>query len=805
MTTVSDAARQWQLDGVSVIPIRTDHTKRPIFKWAEYQTRPATLDEINTWWQNGHQYGLAVICGAVSGNLEMTEIEGRAVTKGQIDEIVARVELGAPDLWDLLTGPDGYFEQSPSGGLHLLYRIGDGDVPGNTKIATRPDETQPHGVLCLAETRGEGGYVIVAPTSGLSHPSGRPWELLGGIPGRVPVISWAQREVLHEAIRMVLHEEAPKAEIVRYDRPSEAPPLPMNPPGQGLSSGVSPGDDFTARTDWADPDLLGGLGWHLSTQRGTYREWTRAGKNPRDGISATTGLDSGVDRLWVFSTSTEFPTEESITKFRAYSIIHHGGDNSAAASALRRRGFGSTPDELDTVQLDPGSDGFELTDDGNAQRVWARVKDRYRYVIEAKGWYVFDGRVWRPDREESLMWECRVLARDLGRSPDTRMARWGKKLQDTPRLLACLRQLQSTLGARVSMEEFDKQRGLLNVHNGVLNLRTGEVLPHNPSLLMTKMFNASHAPQATCENWEEFMTAVLPDDGLRGYVQRAMGYTLLGDSDQRALFLIYGPSGTGKSTMMETIRDIFGTYGQTAPSGTFKHKQFDHGPSPDLHSLRGARFVSTSETAEATMFDEDLLKRITGRDMIQSRGLYQEHIEWSPQAVLWFATNHPPRLNVEDDAVWRRLKMIPFITQFLGDNEIFDMARSQLMPERNGILNWLLEGLRQFLADGLGEPVSVREAAIDHRAVSSPAVRFIEDHVADGTLVKGGQIDTKELNQLYHTWSRTYGERAVSGRRFTQQLTSALNWLSGDQRVMYGVSRAKRSWVGGLGYQLPDP
>lgn len=805
MMSVAEAARAWQLDGVNVIPIRTNHTKAPVVRWTEYQARPVTLDEINHWWMNGNQYGLAVICGAISGNLEMTEIEGRAIEREQLDRIIQQVDREAPDLWGLLTGPDGYFEQSPNGGLHLLYRVGDEEVPGNTKIATKPDPDRPNEVLCLAETRGEGGYVIVAPTSGLSHPSGRPWELLGGTPGRVPVISWQQREILHQAIRDVLHVEAPKADIARYDRPSEALSLPVSSPGLGLSDGVSPGDDFAYRADWGDADLLGGLGWTLSAQRGTYREWTRAGKNPRDGISATTGRDAGVDRLYVFSTSTVFPTEESITKFRAYSIIHHGGDDSAAAKALRRRGFGSAPDTLDTVQLDPGSDGFELSDDGNTQRLWARVQNRYRYVHTGKTWYVFDGRVWRPDHEQSLMNECRVMAREMGRSTDPRLARWGKKLQDFKKIGACLRLLQSTPGASVSLDEFDKQRGLLNLHNGVLNLRTGELLQHNPSLLMTRMFNAAHSPHSTCENWEKFMESVLPDAALRTYVQRALGYTLLGDSDQRAMFLIYGPSGTGKSTMMETIRDIFGTYGQTAPSGTFKHKQFDHGPSPDLHSLRGSRFVSTSETAESTMFDEDLLKRITGRDMIQSRGLYESHIEWSPQAVLWFATNHPPRLNVEDDAIWRRLKMVPFVTQFLGDSEVFDMARVHLMPERNGILNWLLAGLRDFLAFGLGEPTSVTQAAIEHRAVSSPAVRFLEDNLADGSLTRGGQIEGRELNLLYQTWSRTYGERAIGSRRFIQQLTSAFDWLNGDQRIMYGVSRVKQSWAIGAAIPLPDP
>jgi putative DNA primase/helicase len=795
---VHDAALVWQLNGFSLIPIRVDGTKRPATRWSDYIVTAPTLEQVEQWWANGHQYGIAVICGSVSGNLEMTEIEGRAFSYDNITEIRNLLdEAGHSDLWDYLNSSSGYVEQSPSGGIHFLYRVGDHDVPGNTKIAHNEQ------LECLAETRGEGGYVIVAPTPGTCHPSGEPWRLVSGILGEVPVISWEQRNALHAAIAGALNPVT--AGLVHIEELDTYPEtgsalLPYPPAGLSDAGPLTPGDDFALKTDWEDQDLLGGAGWTVTRRQGQYREWCRPGKNPREGMSATTGRE-GVDRLYVFSTSTSFPTEQAISKFHAYALLSHGGDHSAAARELRRRGFGEAGHvtELDEFKPEVIPDRvYPLNDDGNMKRLWDRVGDKYRYVDEASKWFVYNGRAWEPDTAYSLAYQFRLMAREMAASDDEKEAKFGHSCGNAPRINAAVNNLKSTPGASISLGEFDTHRGLLNVHNGVLNLRTGELKAHDSTLLMTQLFNAAYDPNATCPNFEGFMERVLPDESLRSYVQRALGYTLLGDADQRAMFLVHGPSGTGKSTLMETMRDVFGSYGQTAPSGTFKARtNSEHGPTADLHTLRGRRFVSTSETAESTAFDEDLLKRLTGRDAVQSRALYQSNVEWSPQLVLWLATNNPPRLSSDDDAVWRRLKMIPFLTQFTGSDEIFDMARRQLVPERNGILNWLLAGLREYLEHGLDEPESIGEAAKEQRTATDSVARFLDDKLQEGSLVQhpGAQIRSADLFTMYQDWARGMREYPVGSRRFTNRLLSNFPWLTsekiGGNRMLVGV---RKNW-----------
>lgn len=823
MLRVADVARIWQAAGVSIIPILDNQTKRPAFRWSAYQAIAPSLDQVNEWWGNGKPYGLALICGAVSGNLEMTEIEGRAADSVHMTEIANRMdEVGAGPIWDLLTGPEGYSEMSPSGGIHLLYRISDHEVPGNTKIARRPATEEelskdPQDKLkVLAETRGHGGYVITAPTPGICHPSGEPWDLINGQYGKLPLITWAERNLLHEALRLALDESVPTAHTMEIS-PVSGSLIPKTAPSSAVGEvSRSPGDDFEASTDWAE--ILGPHGWQLESRRGTERHWTRPGKDRREGASATTGRAGDRDRLYVFSTSTVFQTEVPYTKFGAYAVLNHGGDHHAAARELVRLGFGErrAPITLDAFVVDTppsvapdsgsGDENYTLDDVGNGMRLAAAVGDTYRYIWEEKAFYRWTGQVWRQDVDGGITREMvsitdNMRARSIA-DEDPSLGKWARQSRAANKVTAAVN-MSKAFGLTHSGSEWNPNRHMLNVHNGVLDLISRELVPHDKSYLMTKMFGAAYDPQARCPEFTCFIEAAVPDEGMRTYLQRALGYSLLGDADQRSMFVIFGPSGTGKSTLMDTIREVFADYGLTAPAGTFRSPKGDKGPTNDLHALRGSRFVTTSETAESASFDEDLLKRLTGRDRVQSRALYQEHVEWVPECTLWLATNHMPKFNSDDDAIWRRTKMIPFNTVFLGADQVPDMARSILAPEADGILNWLLEGLAQYLEYGLGEPAEISELAKEQRMQSDSVARFMDDRLADGhlELEEGGLVKANELYALYAEWCRQAGERPLGSRRFTNRLHSNLPALEpvkvNAHSFWRGVSRQKSSWITG--------
>ncbi len=313
--------------GISVVPVATDGTKRPgLPSWKEYQERRPTTDELMRWFADAE--GVGIICGKVSGNLEMLELEGRAVSAKihvQIKEIA--LSSGLSDLWTKLN--TGYVETTPSGGIHWLYRI-EGEVPGNTKLARKPGENG--GIDVLAETRGEGGFVIVAPSQGRCHPSGGAWTLGAGGPASIPTLTLQERDALHSLF--TIFDELPQpANVVEDVKPR-------------IDGQLTPGDDYNAKVTW--DQILEPLGWKKVGKEGEKDVWCRPGKD--FGISATTNF-GGTDKLYVFSTSTMFEAHHSYSKFAAYATIEHGGDFSGAARALRSQGYGEARKELGTLEV----------------------------------------------------------------------------------------------------------------------------------------------------------------------------------------------------------------------------------------------------------------------------------------------------------------------------------------------------------------------------------------------------------------------------------------------------------------------
>ena len=309
--------------GICAVPVAADGSKRPgLPSWTTYQKRLPTPEELMGWFGK-KQDGVGIICGAVSGNLEMLELEGRAVAKKlhiELRQIFESSEHG--HLWTKLV--NGYMETTPSGGIHWLYRIADAKVPGNTKIAQAAGEDGG----CLAETRGEGGFVITAPSGGKCHPSGNPWQISAGSIETIPTFTIAEREIIHQYF--ALYDEVPKAEWIEEE---------TKPRKDGIQT---PGDAYNDTVTWES--ILEPLGWTKVYQKGEATAWRRPGKS--EGISATTNFN-GNGKLFVFSTSTIFDAQSSYSKFAAYTQIEHRGDFKAAAAHLRSQGFGA-PTELRT-------------------------------------------------------------------------------------------------------------------------------------------------------------------------------------------------------------------------------------------------------------------------------------------------------------------------------------------------------------------------------------------------------------------------------------------------------------------------
>ena len=303
--------------GLSPVPPADDGTKRPLadirvngrWTWEPYQTIPATQEHVLSWYKTGRT-GNGLATGY--GGLECLEFDSYNTYEAFLD-IVA--DSGLEQLVDRIRC--GYEELTPGGGVHWLY-ICD-ELRGNTKLAERPITGEPHKREVLIETRGEGGFVIIAPSCGNVHPSGRGYKLVNGGLNTIETIRSTERESLWNLARSFDEIAAP---IIHRPR--------------SVEHDERPGDRYEADMSWED--ILEPMGWKKLFERGDVTYWTRPGKET--GVSATTGYCKG---LFVFSTSTSFEPRRSYTKFGVYAHLHHAGDHSAAARELAERYANDVP------------------------------------------------------------------------------------------------------------------------------------------------------------------------------------------------------------------------------------------------------------------------------------------------------------------------------------------------------------------------------------------------------------------------------------------------------------------------------
>jgi hypothetical protein len=321
------AARAWFDAGFAVVPSHEDGGKRPYGRWKEYQSERMSWDELSTLLSSGRYTGIGVLTGRASGDVEMIEIEGPIdLAIERLNKVVAqatRFELisdqaGIHDL--LLRVTRGCIEESAGGGMHLFIRVTNGPALGNTKLATVNGKV-------VAETRGEGGFVVVAPTPARNgHAEGTSYVFRnGGSPEKVVNVTTDERDTLHALFEIALNQDTVGV--------TEARPEPI--PASTYDS-VSAFDDYRNRTTWQQ--IMEPAGWVWSHRDAEHDYWVRPGKSKAEGISAST-IDDGP--LYNWSSSVALPLQVGLSKGAVYAHLYHGGDLSAAARALGEQGFGS--------------------------------------------------------------------------------------------------------------------------------------------------------------------------------------------------------------------------------------------------------------------------------------------------------------------------------------------------------------------------------------------------------------------------------------------------------------------------------
>lgn len=823
------AALELHAAGYSVIPIRADGSKAPAVTWKPYITERADEAQVRAWFEHG-DHGIAVVQGAVSGRAELVELEGRAVDHLPDLAQLAR-DTGLGDLWARLGA--GWVERSPSGGFHWHYRLTDDDiVPGNTKLARRPSTSEelaewkatetakaaeldePHRarrlekiattterdvVQVLAETRGEGGYVVVAPTPGTHHPSGQPWVRLVGGPATAPTLTRDERDAFHALLR-TLDSQDTAAETT-----ASAPVAPHDP-----TAGITPGDDYENRTDWAD--LLVPHGWTLSHTHGRTRYWIRPGKARGQGLSATTGHADDRDRLYVFTSSTEFEPEVPYTKLGALAVLEHGGDHTAAAKALHDRGFGQRataprertlpdgpPPGGDLAGLVAPTDGatalapapthavrpqlhvvepttYSETDDGNALRLVDAHHPTIRYVPQRNAWVTWDGARWRWDDAGHVTELARAIARDL--PDDDKQADRHKRASLSKRGIESMVALARSDRRTVThLRDLDARPYELNTPAGVINLRTGTLTPPDPAALHTRTTTVAPDMDAPHPRWDGFLADTFAGDpAMTRYVQRLLGVSLVGLVLEQLLPFAHGVGANGKTTLAGTVQRIVGVgddgYSLNAPAELLLATRNAAHPT-EIARLAGARLVFTSELEDGQAFAEAKVKMLTGKDTISGRFMGKDWFSFTPTHSLWLLANHQPAVRSGGPAFWRRVRMLGFEHTVPKEQRVADLEDRLVDEEGPAILAWLVSGAADYFAHGLDTPASVLAATDAYERDTDTVSRFVEDRCETGDPnAQHLQAKVAAVRAAYEAWCRVEDETPVTAKTFTQQLAA---------------------------------
>lgn len=412
------------------------------------------------------------------------------------------------------------------------------------------------------------------------------------------------------------------------------------------------------------------------------------------------------------------------------------------------------------------------TDAGNGQRFARDHGHKVRYCQDYGGFLIFDGKRWQRDRKreaEALAKETtRGIYREAEKSEDEgerkKLAKWAIQSESRTRLEAMLFCARSEPGIPIAPDDLDSDTNLLNVDNGTIMLDVGELKAHDPVDHISKLAPVEYDPDAEAPTWEAFLERVLPSEALRRFVQRAIGYSLLGETTEEVLFFLYGTGANGKSTFINTILEALGDYAKQAPPDLLTIKGHSH--PTELANLKGARFVASVEVEEGKRLAESLVKQLTGRDRISARFMRQDFFDFEPTHTIFLAANHKPVVRGTDLAIWRRIKMIPF-TVTIPEEERDPKLQQKLRDELSGVLAWAVRGCLDYLRHGLGEPDEVRAATEEYRSEMDVLATFIDECCV---VHEHAKVKASDLFDVYKAWCEESGERPEPRKQFASRL-----------------------------------
>ncbi|MCE9605331.1 MAG: hypothetical protein K8U03_10565 [Planctomycetia bacterium] len=415
------------------------------------------------------------------------------------------------------------------------------------------------------------------------------------------------------------------------------------------------------------------------------------------------------------------------------------------------------------------------TQNAIAHSIAKRNQHRMRYVLGQKKFIVNDGKRWKYDEgpivdaiiratTDELFTDADVLNDEISARDAAETIRFIKTQNTAQGMAGIKRYLPSDPGISITADKLDQDSALLNVLNGTIDLRTGELLKHDSSMMLTRLIELHYDRCSECPTWERVLADVFPDAELRDHMQRLTGYLMTGSVREHKLLIFWGCGANGKSLIVETIRAMLGEYA-TAGAPDLLMQKGDAHPT-EIASLFGRRFVPCVETEENRRLAEARVKLLTGGDELTARRMREDFWTFKPTHKLLLCTNHKPELRGTDHGIRRRLHLVPFVRTFAADEQDKSLP-SKLRAELPGILSWAVRGAKRWATEGLGEPECVKAATADYIDSQDVIGTFITECC---TVASWGRVRASSLYGAYQRWCDSAGEQPVTLRRFGQSV-----------------------------------
>lgn len=461
---------------------------------------------------------------------------------------------------------------------------------------------------------------------------------------------------------------------------------------------------------------------------------------------------------------------------QVYEPKQHGGDNSLAIAFFRDGKVGISQTDEQTAE------SYDMTDTGNAHRLYDRFGQIIRYSFNRKKWYFWTGKMWVLDESgeiKKLADEiCEDLKREAWKIQDEDIQevalKFAKKTASSSSKEAMIKECQHLKDIPASPDDFDAYNDFLNCQNGIINLRNGELIPHDSLFMMSKICNSEYDTQKRePTRWLQFLDEVTNGNkDLQEYIQKCVGYSISGSNKEQCAYFLYGMGNNGKSTFLDTIADLLGTYAANAQPDTIMLQSrigsSGGGANSDIARLKSARFVTCEEPTEGVRLNEGLLKQLTGGSKVTCRFLYGDEFEYTPEFKIWCATNHKPTVRGTDIGIWRRIKLIPFEVN-IPKEKVDKNLKYKLRQEFPQILAWAVEGCIKWQKEGLEEPEKVVEATKDYKQEMDLIAGFIDQCIVID-YEHGDKVMASDLFSVYSAWAKKNNEWEMSSKRFFMEL-----------------------------------